>query len=455
MKKFMKFALLCAVAVLATACPPQPEPGPDGPDGPQSGEFTINNPSPISMTTNAQTTISLNGARVSEVTFESSDVNVVTVDNKGTLTSFDKEGDAVITVTRKKDNLQKTVNVEVRSFLNKLHFNTIVVLGSSAPDYMMYRIRANYGGFRPDGFANPGIKDDYSAEYAEDPASVVGQVFPEQGHWTYLYSTTNSQGTEIEWGIFHDSIAPAFFCLLSDEVIFINGVGFNVTEAEGAMLQCPFKCWKDPVADYVFWGGEYYFIDDLTAIDSIRPEGVEAVAGPEYLQGGHFNAENYLEVFTQALNAEEGDEIDWSAYPYFNTDDAVLYWMLPRDDEDNPYAMWDMGYPLNSASDTKCIYLGNKPQGGMTAQSYDIDFKILDNYMYYGLDVEFNEQGEGRFTGEMGPISDRTYTGSNQAAELPKRNNDGLREKINCSVTTVSNVNKTVGATIFALTQKH
>lgn len=121
--KFFMYALLVGAALALTACPDKPGTDPEEPKGTlaiKPTEVVLANGETLRLAA------TLDGKTISDVKWETSNEDIVTVDAKGMLTaSEENEGEATITATR--GDQKATCKVTVTEFLKTINFTNSVM----------------------------------------------------------------------------------------------------------------------------------------------------------------------------------------------------------------------------------------------------------------------------------------------------------------------------------------
>lgn len=377
MKKYA-LALLC-VSLILMGCP-RPEPEPDG------GEVTVKfinaqgqeiQTMDVSVGTPITFSLKLENARMSEIEFSTSDVNVVMLtDNNGNAMA-QAEGTATVTATYKKDpTISARITVTVRSFAGMINFGNSFYYrnGGDTASYTIYRLRSysdrwDAGRTRIDTYLN------------QDTATVLNHFFPEDGEWFYLYDKEDAK-----IGLFLDTIQKYTTLVLNYGTVLGNeGV---MGSDEGVTMDVDY---------YLQRAGGYILIqdirlvDDVLALDKYRKEGVEPRSYPGVAQAGHFHTDAYTEYMD--LTYLQGEQPDQSDYlPPF--DDLDCYMLYYREDR----VRWYYGYPLAS-NDNPAIELNiiddesSSMDGYLMPQKWNIDMMVFSDMTALGCATHATEEG--------------------------------------------------------------
>ena len=297
MKKVLFFSLV-AIALVLTGCDPK-----DNKKGGFNG-FTINQGAAITLVQGESVRLSMtvDGEGVSpEYTYESADPTKVSVDETGVVYALDMTTAPVaVTVTgsaavnNEKVSYTQTINVSVTDFASSLKFSDFHLMKATEDweegKYAIYTKRRNRAAEVTDG-------DDATVRTTriEGNRDKLDSVFPKYNEWVHLYDTV-IDGENLQIGLFQDSVERYRAWILSSDCFFDADGAFQCA-SQGAVLETFFAFMQDSKYAYVL--GEREFIDDMTALDSIRPDGVEAMPFPGYLQTGHFDADEYVDFIKQ------------------------------------------------------------------------------------------------------------------------------------------------------------
>lgn len=453
MKKVLVFSLV-AIALVLTGCEKKNKKG--GFNG-----FSINQGASITLVQGESVRLSMtvDGEGVSpEFTYESADPAKVSVDGTGVVYALDvTSAPVVVTVTgtavvnNEQVSHTQTIAVSVTDFANSLKFHDFYLMQATedwqSGKYAIYTKRRNRAAEVTDG-------DDAMVRTTrlEGDKDNIRAIFPKYNEWVHLYDTV-VDGETLQIGLFQDSVERYRAWILSSDCFF-DADGYFQCASQGAVLETFFAFMQDSKYAYVL--GEREFIDDLTALDSIRPDGVEAMPFPGYLQAGHFDEEPYLEFFTLLLSEEE---VSIDDYEFWNMYDSKIVPVQIDVDEEgtaSTYTLPLMGYPtagvIELASGTGDAWLqtdnytfdatiyGNPMLGYCLKLETKVDPETGEEYLGYAFDAEGNLQ--------MSEHQTIRYTSG--AAAPKKVNHTPERERMgavrNSALQVQMNVTKTLGA---------
>jgi len=452
MKKVLAFCIV-AIALVLTGCKKNKT---------EFNGFTINQGASMTLVQgeSVRLSMSVQGQNVSpSYTFQSSDPLKVDVDSTGVVLGIDlTESPVYVTVTGTAviDNnpitYTQVINVTVIDFAESLVFSEFQLMQPSEDwekgKYVIYMKRRNRASEVPDG-------DDATVRKTkiEGNRYKVDSIFPAYNEWVHLYDTV-IEGSNLQIGLFADSVTRYRAWFLSQNCFFDSEGAFQTT-SQGAILETFFAFVQDSKYAYVL--GDREFIDDLTALDTIRPTGVEAMPYPGYFQTGHFDEEQYLEFFTAVFNEEDPEMDDYTFWaPY---DSKLKPVGLADDGEGGTYAytLPFMGYPkaggyINLAS-------GTSDDVWLMADQYAFDALVHENPMIgYCLKLETKEDPETgeQYVGYANPLqmSDSTTVHyvktAVSSAPIMKVNHTPERETMgavrNSVIKTQMKINNTLGA---------
>ncbi len=456
MKKTLIFCLV-AVALVLTGCKKDKKGGFKG--------FTINQGASITLVQGESIRLSMtvDGNVSPEYTFVSADPTKVFVDETGVVAAYDiTSAPVVVTVTasaavnNEKVSYTQTIAVSVVDFASSLKFHDFYLMQPSedweSGKYAIYTKRRNRAAEVTDG-------DDATVRTTriEGNRDKLDSVFPKYNEWVHLYDTV-VDGETLQIGLFQDSVERYRAWILSSDCFF-DADGYFQCASQGAVLETFFAFMQDSKYAYVL--GEREFIEDVTALDSIRPDGVEAMPFPGYFQAGHLDEEQYLEFFTQLLTTEEGQEgpsID--DYTFWNMyDSKIVPVQVDVDEEGNAstYTLPLMGYPtagvieLNSGTGDAWLQTdnytfdatvyGNPMVGYCLKLETKVDPETGEEYLGYAFDDQ----------GNLMMSEAQTIRYSSGAAAAPKKvNHTPEHERMgavrNSALKVQMNVTKTLGA---------
>lgn len=453
MKKVLIFSLV-AIALVLTGCEKKNKKG--GFNG-----FKINQGAAISLVQGESVRLSMtvDGEGVSpEYTYESADPTKVSVDETGVVYALDITTEpVVVTVTgsaavnNEKVSHTQTIAISVTDFASSLKFHDFYLMQPSedweSGKYAIYTKRRNRAAEVTDG-------DDAMVRTTrlEGDKDNIRAIFPKYNEWVHLYDTV-VDGETLQIGLFQDSVERYRAWILSSDCFF-DADGYFQCASQGAVIATFFAFMQDSKYAYVL--GEREFIDDLTALDSIRPDGVEAMPFPGYFQTGHFDSEPYLEFFTRLLNDED---VSIDDYEFWNMYDSKMVPVQIDVDEEgttSTYTLPLMGYPtagvieLNSGEGDAWLQTdnytfdatvyGNPMVGYCLKLETKIDPETGEEYLGYAVDGDGNLQ--------MSEPQTIRYTSG--AAAPKKVNHTPERERMgavrNSALQVQMNVTKTLGA---------
>ena len=448
MKKALMLSLVAIVLVL-TGCKKETEGGFNG--------FTINQGATLTMVQGASVRLSMkvDGDVDPVYTFESADNAVVYVDEEGVLYAMQlTETPVRVTVTGtayvNNEAIVKTATIDVTviDFASGLSFNDFYLMQASedweSGKYAIYMKRRNRSLEVTDG-------DDATVKTEEinNPDWTTDSVFPTYTQWIHLYDTI-IEGETQRVGIFQDSITRYRAWILSSDCFFDSEGSFTCAADQGAVIETFFAFMQDSKYAYVL--GDREFVEDLTAFDTIRPAGVEAMPFPGYLQTGHFQEQNYLDFWNAYFNGEEPSMSDYE--PFWAMYDTKLKSVYSGyDEEEGSYVgvLPVLGYPqvggwVDLASGTGDAWL--------EVDAYDFTATVYGNAMNYciatttTIDEETGEEIPVYVVpAEMAESSDIHYTkGQVSGVRSHAPEMDNTRPMLNSALKVQMNVTSTMGA---------
>lgn len=376
MKKVLAFCVV-AVALILTGCTQ---------DESQFNGFTINQGSSKEMVQGSSERLSMKVDATEDVkpvyTFVSSDPTAVDVDSTGVVYAMTiTEAPVTITVTgsavinNEKIEHTATIQISVIEFAQGLVFNDFYLMKSTESwqeeKYAIYIKRRNRAVEVPDG-------DDALVRTTrlEGDRDNLTAVFPEYDQWVHLYDTVAEDGSAIQVGLFLDSVKPYRAWLLSSDCFFDSDGAFQCA-SQGAVMEMFFAFMQDSKYAYVL--GEREFIEDLTALDTIRPQGVEAMPFPGYLQTGHFDEDEYLEFWNEKMSGASPSISDFNFWAKYDTHIAPAGVDYDEEGAAYAYTLPLMGYPQAGG----VINLASGEEYGSDAwlisDAYDFNATMYDN----------------------------------------------------------------------------
>jgi len=457
MKKGLIFCLF-AIALILTACDKDKKGG-ESFDG-----FTINQGAAMTMSEGASERLSLNVTSSSTVTptftYESSDPSKVDVDEDGVVYAYSAtESPVTITVTgtaavsNEKVTHTATIKVTVTEFAAGLEFHDLYWM-QAAEDWQDVKhviIRIRYHRGYDDQKMHDYDLDTLADMQIGDPANPKAVLPQDYEHWVFLKDTINSKGEKVKKGVFMDSVRTVRSWLLSTHCYF--GESFECAD-QGAVLEYTDCYMFDKTYSYCL--GDREFVDDVTALDTIRPAGVLPMPYPGVVQIGHFDADQYLAFFDAALINKE--QVEYSDYAVWEKYDGMMKPVAAAYDEETGEAgvsmYFMMGYPTEGA-----FYMSSDDNTGWFAATW-YDFKAMtygNAFSSYCLKLTTSvdeETGEENtvfvYPLEMADSKVINYTGGS-LEESPRRTM-ARRERVEMPVSTKAlnvknNVINTIGAT--------
>ena len=446
MKKVLAFCVV-ALALILTGCKDKNAVSFNG--------FTINQGASLTLVQGASERLSFtvdgNGC-TPQYTYESSDPVSVDVDSIGVIYALDvTESPVTITVTgtavinNEKITHTASIQINVVEFAEGLVFNEFYLMKSTEPweegRYAIYTKRRNQALSNPEG-------DDATVRKnkIEGNRNKLDSVFPGPTEWVHLYDTVADDGTVIQVGLFQDSVTAYRAWIISTECFFDSEGAFQVA-SQGAIMETYFAFMQDSKYAYVL--GEREFVEDLTALDTIRPAGVDPMPFPGYFQVGHFDASSYLDFWTANFNDEEPSLEDYSFWAMYDT--KIKPAAIGTDEETGEsfaYTLPVMGYPIAGG----WLNLESGDEAWLVTDMYNFQANMFSNPMVgYCLaletkvDPETGEEYLGYVTPyQMSESTVITYTKGNVSA-APKSNE--ARPIANKALNAKMNVARTLGAT--------
>jgi len=395
MKKVLAFCIV-ALALILTGCKEKNAPAFNG--------FTINQGSQMTMVQGASERLSMkiDGQNCTPVyTFESSDPSMVDVDSTGVVYAMAiTESPVTITVTgtavinNEKIVKTATIAISVIEFADGLVFNEFYLMQAQEDweegRYPIYQIRRNRASEVSDG-------DDATVrtERIEGNRNKVDSVFPAYNQWVHLYDTVNSQGQTVQMGLFMDSVTRYRAWILSTDCFFDSEGAFQCA-SQGAVMSTFFAFVQDSKYAYVL--GEREFVEDVTALDTIRPQGVDAMPMPGYFQTGHFDEDQYLDFWTRYMDEEEVSISDYNFWAMYDSKfQPVSVGYDQESGESYTYTLPVMGYPMPGGW---INFESGAGEAWLDAAAYDFEATMYDNPLVgYCLKLE-TKTGTDPETGE-------------------------------------------------------
>lgn len=459
--------MLCivAVALVLTGCKKKVE----------FNGFTINQGSTLQMVQGESVRLSMT-ADAKECTpvytFECADATVLSVDGEtGEIYAVQlTETPVAVTVTgtavidNEKVIHTQVINITVVDFAKSLTFGgfTLMMTPDDEPwyesEYYVYMKRRNRADEIPDG----SDALDHTKEIKGNPAK-IDSVFPKYNEWVHLYDTT-IQGEKLKIGLFLDSVSSYRAWIFSSDCFFDADGKFQCAASQGAVIETFFAFTHD--RKYSFVLGDREFVDDITALDTIHPDSVENKPFPGYFQAGHFDAETYVQFWTDYYSTPEGEEgPSMSDYPFFDMYDSKI---LPvkvgvmEDGSSATYTLPLMGYPtkgkivLDSPDDASNFWLytfdyefdatvyANPMVGYCLKLATYVDEETGEEYTSYASPLQMSEATN--ITYKNGSVSATAIKPSSRTPE-----NDNVRPVLTSALKVQLNVANTLGA-IFRMT---
>lgn len=380
-----------ALALILTGCK-------DKKKGDSFEGFTINQGSKLTMIQGEQIRLSMTvqGTGDPVYSYESADPAKVEVDETGVVYAILlTESPVTITVTGKvvvnNETIEKTATIAItvvdpaESFEFRDLFWMQALETSPEEKYTVYQIRRRRN--LPEDPAD-GADVVSHINRVEGDTNNLRNHFPTYDEWVYLY--TNEEGHEI--GLFQDSVWGIRTWIVSTDVFVDADEGSFKCASE---LGCIMEAWMPFQYDkYVYVLGSRDFVEDLTANDTIRPDGVDPRPMPGDFQIGTIDEEaNVAWVDYMLFDGPEvtGEDI-WGKY------DAFLRPMYQFGDGEGGviyYPFYAMGYPTAGR-----VELGQPvgEQAWLSVEQYEFKANVYENVAYYCLATQEYEDEE---TGEI------------------------------------------------------
>lgn len=379
--------------------------------GKELNGITINQGSSIEMVQGSQRRLSMKtdpeGLTGVAYTYSSENPLCVEVDENGIIyANMVTSNPVTVTVnaTANGKTVSATIAVTVKSLVDALVFDEVVLMQKTddwqEQDYAIYEIRRYNKGL--DG----GLTADMS-HVVTQPEDTAGEAkynsdyIPEAGKYSFLYTKENEETGKLDTvGVFMDSVHTMRAWLMSEDCIFTQE-GFSVID-NGAVFEFVLCYMAKNNTAYVL--GDHEIVEDATAYDKIRPQGVEARPMPSTIQAGHFNADEYIDFFTSLLNKEE---VDISDFDFFSKYDAQILPVRMVEDEttgeETPSINPLYGYPLAGGAIEFDQPTTKTGVNWLVAPAYAFSAQMYDNPFMYCLKVTEVEDPE---TGEMVVVFD-------------------------------------------------
>lgn len=329
MKKFAFFcSVLMSIAVLFTACPPQP--------GSNSEVASLElKPTEVSMKVNDVRRLSFfakdkdgNAVDAANVELEwvSSNEEVATVSSNGTITAV-AQGAAVVTATVKNSNVSATCNVNVLDRASYTIFDNASCLG-------------------------------YSRDFA------------------YPYTWKDRDSVEHQ-----DSLLRPLFYVFNQDMYF-DAVNSNVVGTGGYGMFFATNNIYSPSENAIYSLGEYMITEEPETFND--PATSDVIAEPHQIVCGHFDTDAWTAFFDAALS---GQEVSWDQYPLYPEGDLELMLWFAPDEEGSPMTYMNCGYVYGEGIMSINAKEGSKMTDPLVVEYYDFKARIIDVENAYGFET--------------------------------------------------------------------
>lgn len=393
--------------------------------GKELNGITINQGSAIEMVQGSERRLSMKtdpeGLSGVTYTYSSENPSYVDVDENGIIYANQVTPSPVVVTVNATAN-GKTVSakiaVTVKSLVDALVFDEVVLMQTvdgkewQEQSYAIYEIR------RYSHDLDGGLTADMSHKVTQESdtageAKYNNAYIPEAGKYSFLYTKENEETGKLDTvGVFMDSVHTMRAWLMSEDCIFTQE-GFSVID-NGAVFEFVLCYLTKNRTAYVL--GDHEIVEDATARDKIRPDGVEARPMPSTIQAGHFNEVEYLDFFTRLL---KGEEVSMKNYDFFSKYDAYIMPAFMAVDEatGEEYAttLPLFGYPVAGGAIEFDAPTSDAGVNWLVAPIYAFSAQMYDNpFLGYCLKITEFEDPE---TGEKGMTYDVDEEGNLQMSE--------------------------------------